>query len=44
MSEPRELDVIPLKFKARNLVGEPRVALLRFRRQDYVDRKQRCRK
>ena len=37
MSEPRELDFVPLKRAARYLVGKPR-ASLRFRRQEQVDK------
>ena len=37
MSEPRELDFIPLRRAARYLVGKPKAAL-RFRRQKHVDK------
>ena len=36
MSEPRELDIIPMKRAARCLVGKTR-ASLHFRRQEHVD-------
>ena len=37
MSEPRELDFIPLKRAVRYLVGKPKAAL-RYRRRKHVDR------
>ena len=37
MSEPPELDFVPLKRASRYLVGKPKVAL-RFRRQKHVDK------
>ena len=37
MSEPRELDFVPLKRAARYLVGKPKAAL-RYRRQKHVDK------
>ena len=37
MSEPRELDFVPLKRAAQNRVGKPE-AVLRFRRQKHVDK------